>query len=71
MKHAKKILYHFYTMKATILDTPGVNFIDIFCARFLYESYVLAVFSSQKSTFVQKNVRKMLMKLTHGRIEST
>ncbi len=25
-----------------------------FCARFLYKSYVLAAFSSQKSTVVQK-----------------
>ena len=33
---------------------PSVNFINIFCARFLYESYILAAFSSQKSTFVRK-----------------
>ncbi len=44
---------------------PGVNFINVFCMHFSYESYVLAAFSSQNSTFVRKkNARKMLMKLT-------
>jgi hypothetical protein len=48
---------------------PGVNFINILRAHFLNES-VLRSFSLvtfwQKSTFVKKRVRKMLMKLTPG-----
>jgi hypothetical protein len=27
MKHAKKLLYHFFNMKATVFDTHGMNII--------------------------------------------
>jgi len=46
--------------------TVGVNFINVFLRGFLYKSYVLAAFSSQKSTCVRKKRTKMLMKLTVG-----
>jgi len=36
----------------------GVNFINVLCARFSYESNVVAAFSSQKSTFVWKKRAK-------------
>ncbi len=38
----------------------------IFAHIFLYESYVLAAFSSQKKLSYEKNAGKMLMKFTTG-----
>jgi len=60
-------------MKATILDTQGVNFINIVHEHFSYESK-LSSFSLVTFGFVilgakilfKKNVRKTLMTLTQG-----
>jgi len=54
---------------------PGVNFINILPSSFLYESFLLSyslvnfgfIFFWQKD-FSKKNLRKMLMKLTPGRV---
>jgi hypothetical protein len=37
---------------------PGVNFTNVFCAHFLYESCTLAAFSSQKKNFCTKKRAK-------------
>ena len=47
----------------------GVNYINVICTRFSYESLLGSFFLVtfwQKSTFVQKNAQKTLMKLTQS-----
>ncbi len=48
--------------------TPMVNFINILCSHFLYESLFGSFFSSyvltEKALSYEKNTLKMLMKLT-------
>jgi hypothetical protein len=56
--------------KTLVKLTPGVNFINVFCARILYECLFLVMFKLEKDVCTKnackKHVQKTLVKLTLG-----